>query len=36
MSTELNDFSTMIDERFELTDTSEDEGLLDVIIAWFI
>lgn len=36
MSTELKEFSNMIDERFELADTNEEESIMDLIISWFI
>lgn len=36
MSRELKDFSTMIDERFELADTNEPEGFWEFIVCLFI
>jgi hypothetical protein len=36
MSRELHEFSAMIDERFELADTTEYEGFWDFIICLFI
>lgn len=36
MSQELKEFSSMIDERFELADTNEEESILYLIISWFI
>jgi hypothetical protein len=32
----LNEFSKMIDERFELADTNEPEGFWEFIICLFI
>ena len=36
MSTELQEFSAMLDERFELADAGENESIWDIMISWFI
>jgi hypothetical protein len=36
MSSELKEFSGMIDERFELADINEEESLWDIVVSWFI
>jgi hypothetical protein len=36
MSRELHEFSSMIDERFELADINEQEGFWDFIVCLFI
>lgn len=36
MSSELHEFSDMIDERFELADITENENWFDRVLSWFL